>query len=136
MSFRKNKLRENHNEVDAGPLNDILFILLMFFLMISTLANPNVIKMSVPRSKSDTKSKQSVVVTVDSLQRFFIGTRAVQPDSLQNAIARAVSKSHDAEPTVVINGDKKAQFDNIAAVMRAAKALKLKTVVAVDKNKE
>lgn len=123
-------------ESETSALNDILFILLFFFLIISTLANPNLVKVSVPRAASDSKAKQSVVVTVDSLQRFFIGTRAVQPDSLQNAIARAVSKSHDAEPTVVINGDKKAQFDNIVAVMRAAKALKLKTVVAVDKNKE
>jgi len=39
MSLR-NRLRDNHNEVDAGPLNDVLFILLMFFLLVSTLANP------------------------------------------------------------------------------------------------
>ena len=43
MSLRKH-LRDNHNEVDAGPLNDVLFILLMFFLLVSTLANPNVVK--------------------------------------------------------------------------------------------
>jgi biopolymer transport protein ExbD len=65
MSLRRNNLRQHHDEVDTGPLNDILFILLMFFLMISTLANPNVIKMSVPRATSDTKTKQSVVVSVD-----------------------------------------------------------------------
>lgn len=123
-------------ESETSALNDILFILLFFFLIISTLANPNLVKVSVPRASSDSKAKQSVVVTVDSLQRFFIGTRAVQVDSLQRAIEIAVSKSHDADPTLVINGDKKAQFDNIVAVMRAAKALKLKTVVAVDKEKK
>ena len=79
MSLRNNRLRENHNEVDAGPLNDILFILLMFFLMISTLANPNVIKMSVPRSKSDTKSKQSVVVSVDKDKNFYVGAKKINP---------------------------------------------------------
>lgn len=131
----RTSLRQS-KESETSALNDILFILLFFFLIISTLANPNLVKVSVPRAASDSKAKQSVVVTVDSLQRFFIGTRCVQPDSLQNAIARAISKSHDAEPTVVINGDKKAEFDNIVAVMRAAKALKLKTVVAVDKEKK
>lgn len=123
-------------ESETSALNDILFILLFFFLIISTLANPNLVKVSVPRAASDSKAKQSVVVTVDSLQRFFVGTRSVQPDSLQRAIESAVSQSHDAAPTVVINGDKKAQFDNIVAVMRAAKALQLKTVVAVDKEQK
>ena len=75
MQLRRNKLRDNHSEVDTGPLNDILFILLMFFLMISTLANPNVIKLSVPKSKSDTKQKQSVVVSVDKDKNFFIGSK-------------------------------------------------------------
>lgn len=131
----RTSLRQS-KESETSALNDILFILLFFFLIISTLANPNLVKVSVPRAASDSKAKQSVVVTVDSLQRFFIGTRSVQSDSLQNAIAKAVSKSHDAEPTIVINGDKKAEFDNIVAVMRAAKALKLKTVVAVDKEKK
>lgn len=131
MNLRKH-LRES-KESETSALNDILFILLFFFLIISTLANPNLIKVSVPRAASDSKAKQTVVVTVDSLQQFYIGTRSIMADSLQSAIAAAVARSHDAEPTVVINGDKKAQFDNIVVVMRAAKALRLKTVVAVDK---
>jgi biopolymer transport protein ExbD len=131
----RTSLRQN-KESETSALNDILFILLFFFLIISTLANPNLVKVSVPRAASDSKAKQSVVVTVDSLQRFFVGTRSVQPDSLQRAIERAVAQSHDADPTVVINGDKKAQFDNIVAVMRSAKALQLKTVVAVDKERK
>jgi biopolymer transport protein ExbD len=131
----RTSLRQN-KESETSALNDILFILLFFFLIISTLANPNLVKVSVPRAASDSKAKQSVVVTVDSLQRFFVGTRSVQPDSLQRAIERAVAQSNDADPTVVINGDKKAQFDNIVAVMRSAKALQLKTVVAVDKERK
>ncbi len=131
----RTSLRQN-KESETSALNDILFILLFFFLIISTLANPNLVKVSVPRAASDSKAKQSVVVTVDSLQRFFVGTRSVQLDSLQRAIERAVAQSNDADPTVVINGDKKAQFDNIVAVMRSAKALQLKTVVAVDKERK
>jgi len=131
MNLRKH-LREA-KESETSALNDILFILLFFFLIISTLANPNLVKVSVPKASSDSKAKQTVVVTVDSQQHFYIGTRAVQPDSLKPAIAAVVAKSHDADPTVVINGDKNARFDNIVAVMRAAKSLRLKTVVAVDK---
>ena len=120
-------------EGHSSALNDILFILVFFFLIMATLANPNLVKVSVPKAQTDSKAKQTVVVTVDSLQQFYISTSKVSPDSLQSGIAAAVAKSQDPEPTVVINGDKKADFENIVAVMRAAKSLKLKTVVAVDK---
>lgn len=131
----RSQLRHS-KESETSALNDILFILLFFFLIISTLANPNLIKVSVPKAISDSKAKQTVAVTVDSFQKFYVGTKSVQADSLESAIAAAIAKSHDVEPTVVINGDKKAEFDNIVAVMRAAKALKLKVVVAVDKEQK
>jgi biopolymer transport protein ExbD len=111
-----------------------LFILLLFFLIISTLANPNVVKLSIPKAKSDTKAKQTVVVSVNDKQAFFVGTRAVPVDSLKMYISSAIAKSQDAEPTVVINADKNATADNIVAVMRAAHELNLKTVLAVENN--
>lgn len=129
-------LRRTLRKEDAGgtsALNDILFILLFFFLIISTLANPNLVKVSVPRATSDSKAKQTVVVTVDSLNQFYIGTQSVVKDSLIGGISAAVAKANDADPTVVINGDRAARFDDIMSVMKAAKALKLKTVVAVGK---
>lgn len=118
----------------SSALNDILFILLLFFLIISTLANPNVVKLSIPKAKSDTKAKQTVVVSIDGQQQFFVGTRSVPLDSLKNSLSGAIAKSQDAEPTVVINADKQATADNIVAVMRAAHDLNLKTVLAVENN--
>lgn len=130
----KRRLR-NSSEVHTSALNDILFILLFFFLIISTLANPNVVKVLTPKAKTDTKAKQTVVVTVDSLQQFYVGTQLTLPDSLSAVISRVAAKSEDAEPTVVINGDQKADWNNIMTVMRAAKAANLKVVAAID-NKE
>ena len=76
MTLRKH-LRDtgSGDEPHTGALNDILFILLFFFLIIATLANPNVIKLAIPKAKSDTKAKQSVVVSIDSMQHFFVGTK-------------------------------------------------------------
>ncbi len=130
MNLRKH-LREN-SVSHTSALNDILFILLLFFLIISTLANPNVIKLSIPKAKSDTKAKQTVVVSINPGQQFFVGTHATSADSLQSAIQQVVARSQDAEPTVVINADKEAQAESIVAVMRAARALNLRTVLAVD----
>jgi len=79
-------LRKRHRveaEVHTGPLNDILFILLLFFLIVSTLANPNVIRLSQPKSKSDTKAKQTVVVSIDANKQFYVGTTKVTLDELK-----------------------------------------------------
>lgn len=132
MNIRRHLREEPHGHSSA--LNDILFILLLFFLIISTLANPNVVKLSIPKAQSDTKAKQTVVVSINDKQQFFVGTTPVAADSLKQLISVALSKSQDAEPTVVINADKQATADNIVAVMRAAHDLKLKTVLAVDNN--
>lgn len=128
----RNHLREKP-EAHSSALNDILFILLLFFLIISTLANPNVIKVMTPKGQSDTKAKQTVVVSIDSTQQLFVGTRPVVADSLEAAISAIVAKSDDAEPTVVINPDRKANAESIYKVMYAAKNLQLRTVMAVDK---
>lgn len=127
----KSTLR-NKNELHTSALNDILFILLFFFLIISTLANPNVVKVMTPKAATDTKAKQTVVVSIDSLQRYYVGTKLVVVDSLQTAIAREALGTDDAEPTVVINGDQKANWNSIMEVMKAAKASNLKVVAAID----
>lgn len=136
MTLRKH-LRDSGSgdEPHTGALNDILFILLFFFLIIATLANPNVIKLAIPKAKSDAKAKQSVVVSIDSMQHFFVGTKPAQADSLNAAIGAALRKSQTDTPTVVINAHKAADAESIVRVMRAAQALRLRTVLAVEKEK-
>jgi biopolymer transport protein ExbD len=131
MSLRKNKFREDHSEVDTGPLNDILFILLMFFLMISTLANPNVIKMSVPKAKSDTKQKQSVVVSVDKDKNIFVGSKKIIPDSLESVLRKFINEGDSVKPAVVINADSIAQWGEIVRVMKVARKLGATTSATV-----
>ena len=131
MSFRRSKLRDEHAEVDTGPLNDILFILLMFFLMISTLANPNVIKMSVPKAKSDTKQKQSVVVSVDKDKQFFIGTKKIVTDSLLSELRKYINEGDSIKPAVVINADSIAHWGEVVRVMKVARKLGATTSATV-----
>lgn len=131
MGLRRNKLRENHDEVDTGPLNDILFILLMFFLMISTLANPNVIKMSVPRAKSDTKTKQSVVVSVDKDRGMFVGAKKINIDSLESALRKYINEGDSIKPAVVINADSSANWGEVVKVMKIARKLGATTSATV-----
>ncbi|HNG62463.1 MAG TPA: biopolymer transporter ExbD [Ferruginibacter sp.] len=127
MSLRK-RLRDTHNEVDAGPLNDVLFILLMFFLLISTLANPNVVKVSNPKGKSDTKVSQTIVVTVTKDQQVYIGTQHVNMLYIDSLIKKEVDQNRKFvdTPTVVMNIDPSAYYGQAFRIMEAAKRAKAK----------
>lgn len=129
MNIRK-RLRA-HPEVHTGALNDILFILLLFFLIVSTLANPNVIKVANPKAKSDTKAKQTVVVTVDKDQQIFIGQKQISFEQLETELKDYLSKETD-KPSVVINGDSTSHLGTTIKVMQVIKKLGANPVVAVD----
>lgn len=129
-------LRNRHKveaEVHTGPLNDILFILLLFFLIVSTLANPNVVKLSQPKSKSDTKAKQTVVVSIDANKQFYVGNSKVTLGELRSKLQPFLAKETD-QPSIVINADKTVPIEDVVAVMRVARDLGARTVLAVDKN--
>jgi biopolymer transport protein ExbD len=129
MNIRK-RLR-THPEMHTGALNDILFILLLFFLIVSTLANPNVIKVSNPKAKSDTKSKQTVVVTVDKDQRLYLGQKEIGIDQLETELQSFLAQETD-KPSVVINGDSTAHLGTAIKVMQVIKRLGATPVMAVD----
>ncbi len=130
MNIRR-KLRA-HAEVQTGPLNDILFILLMFFLIAATLANPNVIKLSNPKAKGDTKTKQNVVVNINVGHEYIINGKKFQPEELKAALEPLIAKD-STNATIAINADKLVPVDEVVAVMRVARDLGAKTVLMVDK---
>ena len=132
MQIRKKYTGEA--EVFTEALNDILFILLMFFLIVSTLANPNVIKLSQPNSQADTKAKQNVVVSIDANKQYYVGTTPVPLDSLQYALRPILAKEKTDIPTVVINADKSVEIEAVVNLMKVAKGLGAKTVLSVEKD--
>ena len=131
MNVRR-KLR-SHAEVHTGPLNDILFILLMFFLIAATLANPNVIKLSNPKAKGDTKTKQNVVVNIDLEKHYIINGKQVPLEQLKSSLQPLIMKD-SVNATVAINADKQVPVDEVVAVMRVARELGARTVLMVDKS--
>ena len=135
MKFRKK--HKNESEVFTDSLNDILFILLMFFLIVATLANPNVIKVGVPRGSKDTKVKQNIMVSIDKDQNFYIGgTKTPIPlpllDSfLTREITKAKEKMVNDTPSVVINADTTSYYGEVFRIMRLAKKNGAKVVANV-----
>src|SRR5882757_9397142 len=99
-----NRRLKSHPELHAGALNDILFILLFFFLIVSTLANPNLIKVNVPRAKSNTKAKQTIVVTINADGQYFVGQKKVDAAMLKQELMPTIQKD-SANAAIVVNMD-------------------------------
>jgi biopolymer transport protein ExbD len=129
MNFRR-RLKA-HQELHAGALNDILFILLFFFLIVSTLANPNVIKLSQPKAKSDTKAKQTVIVNIKPTGEYIINGKQVSIEEMTAFIQPYIMKD-STQATVAINADKTVPLENVVAVMRVARELGARSTLLVD----
>lgn len=131
MSIRR-RFKSDETELDTGPLNDILFILLFFFLIISTMANPNVIKVNNPKASSEAKAKQSVIVSIDQNRGIFIGQQQIAPDSLESVLRSHLPVTDSlTRPAVVINADSLVNWGDIVRVMQVAKKLGATTSASV-----
>jgi biopolymer transport protein ExbD len=92
------------------------------------LANPNVVKVSNPKGKSDTKVSQNIVVTVTKDQTVFIGTRQIDMLYIDSLLKKEVenNKKYVDTPTVVLNVDTAAYYGQAFKIMEAAKRAKAK----------
>ncbi len=108
-----------------------LFILLFFFLIVSTLANPNVIKLSTPKAKSDTKAKQSVIVNIKTNGEYIINGKSIALQDMKAFIQPYIAKD-SLQATIAINADKTVPLENVVAVMRVARDLGARTTLLVD----
>ena len=131
MNLRKTKHKEA--EVFTDSLNDIIFILLMFLLIVATLANPNVVRVGLPRGTKDTKAKQNIIVSIDKNQQYYIGTTKVDNSMIDSLLSQAINKYKATvdTPTVVINADTTAYYGEVFRIMRLSKRSGAKVVANV-----
>jgi biopolymer transport protein ExbD len=127
MAIKRNK--RFHAEVATSSLSDIMFFLLLFFLIISTLANPNVIRMTLPKSKTNEKTnKQLITLSVTEEKRFYVDKEEVSFDQLE---AKLMSKMNPAKDlTVIIRIPATMQVQDLVDVLQIGVKNKLKFVIA------
>ena len=127
MAIKRNK--RFHAEVATSSLSDIMFFLLLFFLIISTLANLNVIRMTLPKSKTNEKTnKQLITLSVTEDKKFFIDKEEVGFDQLE---AKLMSKMNPAkDQTVIIRIPATMQVQDLVDVLQIGVRNKLKFVIA------
>ena len=127
MKLRRRK--REHAEVSTESLNDIMFFLLLFFLIVSTLANPNVVKLTLPSSKqSNQLQKQEVTLSITAEHQYSINKVPVPLEGLEQALRDAVAGLD--QPTIVLRLDEALSVQDLVDVLTIGNHIKVKMVLA------
>jgi len=119
-------------EVATSSLNDIMFFLLLFFLIVSSLANPNVIKLLLPNSKSaQTLSKQQITISVTKDKQYFLDNHQVNFEDIEPLLKARITALQ--EPTVILRMEYTLTVQDLADLLEIGTRLKVKMVMATNK---
>ena len=130
----KKRSRRPAVEVHTSALNDIMFFLLLFFLLASAVANPNVVKLFLPRSSSgQSVPKKTINVSITKDLEYFVEKKKVTFEELYPAIETYQIISPDL--TVVLYADRTIAIENVVNLTDIANRLKIKLVLATETKK-
>ena len=126
-------LRKKHREaeVSTDSLSDIMFFLMLFFLILSTMVSPNAIKVALPKSEVKTTVENTVKpihVAITKDKKYFVNTKEVSLATLEQEISALSSLR--LEPTVIMHLDKELAIQDEIDIMTICYKLKCKTVLA------
>ncbi len=117
----------NKRKIDfnSSSMSDLVFLLLIFFMLTSTLVAPNAIKLLLPSSNSKTMSKQTITVYVDDRNQYYIGEKPIKESELQTEISAELA--NQIEGTVVIRSDKSVAVQYIVNIIDAVNEINKET---------
>ncbi|TGE18105.1 ExbD/TolR family protein [Hymenobacter elongatus] len=121
--------RKLSSHVETSSMNDIMFFLMLFFLIVSTMVNPNVIKLMLPNARSGKAvMKQTINVSVDAAGQYFLDQQAVTAATLETALAQRIAGLE--APTVVLRVDSSLNVQKLVDILEIGNRLKVKMVMA------
>ena len=110
----RNKINVTFN---SSSMSDLVFLLLIFFMLTSTLVAPNAIKLLLPSSSSKTMAKQTVTVYINDLFQYYVDETPVTDEELSTSINAKIAGQSDA--TIVLRSDKSVPVQYVVNVIDA-----------------
>jgi biopolymer transport protein ExbD len=119
------------SEVSTHSLNDIMFFLMLFFLIMSTMVAPSVIKINLPKTNAGKAvSKQNIVLAVDSNMNYYLNDEKLLFEELEPKLSQYATGDTANESTIVLQASKKITVQDLVDVMSVGSKLKMKMVLA------
>ncbi len=116
-------------EFSMSSMTDIVFLLLIFFMLASTLVTTNAIDILLPKASGKTENKKSVAVSITKDLRYYIDQRLVGESVLEGELKSLLADQE--KPTIVLRAEKSVPVDNVVKVMDIANRNKYKVILAV-----
>ena len=127
MNLRgRNKINPTFN---MSSMTDIVFLLLIFFMLTSTLVTVSAIDVLLPKAGGKTENSSSIAVSIKDKSLFYIDKTKVSATNLESEILKKIGT--DKQKTIIIRGDKEVPYRNIMKVIDIANRNKLKMILAV-----
>lgn len=127
MNLRgKNKVTPEFN---MSSMTDIVFLLLIFFMIASTLVTTSAIDILLPKASGKTENKKSIAVSIKENITFYIDEKLVGESVLETELITALANKE--EPTIVLRADKSVAVEHVVKVMDIANRNKFKVILAV-----
>jgi len=120
MNFRDGKTRKRNALLDISPLIDVVFLLLIFFMVSTTFLDEAGLPLDLPSSVSrGIKKQQNVVVTITGGGEIYVGENLADETNLTKTIEQQLQRSEKKE--VIIKADKSARYELVYRVMDASR---------------
>jgi biopolymer transport protein ExbD len=125
--------RELQPEVYTSSLNDIMFFLLLFFLIVSTLVNPSVIQLMLPKASANLQqmSKQTINLSITADLHYYLNDKPITLDEIKPTIQQMVANTSDA--TIILRADRTIQLQNLVTILDIGRQLHVKMILATQK---
>lgn len=137
MKIERRKTRTA--EVYTASLNDIMFFLLLFFLIISTMVTPAAIRVLLPNAATSEKvvTKKNINVIITKDLRYYIDDKELQKSELESALGTILAKEKADNPNVEMNvllqADKSLSLQDVVDVIDIGNKLQVKMVLFTQK---
>ena len=119
-------------DFSMSSMTDIVFLLLIFFMIASTLVTTNAIDIILPTASGKTENKNSVAVSIKQNLTYYIDNKLVGESVLESELINILSK--ESQPTIVLRAEKSVPVENVVKVMDIANRNKFKVILAVKPN--
>ncbi|WP_031427303.1 ExbD/TolR family protein [Flavimarina sp. Hel_I_48] len=119
-------------EFSMSSMTDIVFLLLIFFLLTSPAITPDALDLILPKAKGKTSNKQNLSVSITKDLDFFVNKERVPQSSLESYITSELSGVE--EPTIILRAAEGVPIEEAVSVMDIANRNKYKIVLAVRPN--
>ena len=111
-----------------SSMTDIVFLLLIFFMLTSTLVHPNALKLVLPQSKNQTSAKPQTSVSITADLRYYVETKRVAFDELEPTLQAKLGAQPDTY--IALHVDETVPMREVVKVMNIAKKNKYKLILA------